>query len=81
MTVRRAVHYAAMEQGAKHLTAQVVSEESLPGFGLTWRIDADFAGQPLRFEFKRPPGRLVRQLMHFAPGTDVLFYAVHGSSA
>ena len=62
-------------EGSHVMTAKVTGSESLPGHGDTWRLDADFAGLPVTFWISKTSRRLVRQVMHVAPGTEIVFVA------
>ena len=68
--------------GSRVLTAKVTGSESVPGHGETWRVDADFAGLPVTLWISKTSRRLVREVMHVAPGTEIVFIApAPGSSA
>lgn len=62
-------------QGSRVMTAKVTGSESLEGQGDTWRLDADFAGLPVTFWISKTSRRLVRQVMHVGPGTEIVFVA------
>ncbi len=62
-------------QGAKTLSAKVVGSETLRPFGATWRLDVDFGGRSATFWITKDSRRLVRQLVHAAPGVDFLIVA------
>jgi hypothetical protein len=66
-------------QGARTLTARVIASEVLPGFGDTWRVDADFAGRAVTFWIAKTSRRLIRQLIQVAPGTELLITARGGT--
>ena len=62
-------------EGPKRLTAKVAGSEKLPGFGATWRVEADFGQRSATFWITKDSRRLVRQLVHVAPGLDILIAA------
>jgi hypothetical protein len=60
--------------GVVTLTAKVVGEEVIDGQA-TWRIDADFTGMSVSFWIGKTSRRLLKQLIHVAPGADIEFVA------
>jgi len=62
-------------QGPKNLSAKVAGSETLPRFGPTWRIEADFGGRSATFWITKDSRRMVRQLIRAAPGVDILIIA------
>jgi hypothetical protein len=66
-------------KGARRFSARVVGSEKLPNFGDTWRVDADYGGLPVTFWIAKSSRRLVRQLIHVASGTELLFLGARGS--
>lgn len=62
-------------QGPKHLSAKVAGSETLPSFGATWRVEADFGERSATFWITKDSRRLVRQLVRVAPGLDILILA------
>jgi hypothetical protein len=68
------------KQGVKSLTAKVVGEESTGGHD-AWRVDADFDGLPVTFWISKDQHRLLKQVMHVAPGADLEFVLVPSRSA
>jgi hypothetical protein len=62
-------------QGWKIVSAKVAGSESLPQFGATWRINADFGGRTATFWITKDSRRLVRQLINVAPGIQILILA------
>lgn len=62
-------------QGSKTLSAKVVASETLPRFGATWRVDADFGGRSATFWITKDSRRLVRQVIAAAPGIQFLIVA------
>jgi hypothetical protein len=68
------------KQGVKSLTAKVVGEESAAGRD-AWRVDADFSGMPVTFWISKDRRRLLKQVLHVAPGTDLEFVLVPARSA
>jgi hypothetical protein len=64
-------------QGWKIVSAKVTGSETLPQFGETWRINADFGGRTATFWITKDSRRLVRQLINAAPGIQILIVAPH----
>jgi len=64
-------------QGWKIVSAKVAGSETLPQFGETWRLNADFGGRTATFWITKDSRRLVRQLIGVAPGIQILILAVH----
>jgi len=64
-------------QGWKIVSAKVAGSETLPQFGETWRLNADFGGRTATFWITRDSRRLVRQLIGVAPGIQILILAAH----
>lgn len=64
-------------QGAKTISAKVAGSETLPRFGATWRLEADFGGRTATFWITKDSRRLVRQLVNVAPGIQFLILANH----
>ncbi len=62
-------------RGARTVSAKVAGSEKLPGFGATWRIEADLGGRRATFWITKDSRRLVRQLVHVAPALDILILA------
>lgn len=62
-------------QGTKPMSATVAGSERLPRFGAAWRIEADLGGRTATFWIAKDSRRLVRQLVHVAPGLDILIVA------
>jgi hypothetical protein len=62
-------------RGVSTLSAKVAGSEKLPRFGATWRVEADFGGRSATFWITKDSRRLVRQLVHVAPGFDILILA------
>lgn len=62
-------------QGAKTVSARVAASETLFPFGATWRVEADFGGRAATFWITKDSRRLVRQLVHVAPGLEILILA------
>lgn len=62
-------------QGAKTVSARVAASETLFPFGATWRVEADFGGRSATFWITKDSRRLVRQLVHVAPGLEILILA------
>ena len=62
-------------QGPKTVSAKVAGSETLRPFGATWRLDMDFGGRSGTFWITKDSRRLVRQLVHAAPGVDFLILA------
>jgi len=62
-------------QGPKTVSAKVAGSETLRPFGATWRLDVDFGGRSAAFWITKDTRRLVRQLVHAAPGVDFLILA------
>ena len=62
-------------QGPKTVSAKVAGSETLRPFGATWRLDVDFGGRTATFWITKDSRRLVRQLVHVAPGIDILILA------
>ena len=62
-------------RGARTISAKVADSEKLPGFGDTWRVEADLGGRRATFWITKESRRLVRQLVHVAPALDVLILA------
>ena len=62
-------------QGTKLVSAKVRGSEKLPRFGATWRVEADFGERTATFWIAKDSRRLVRQLVHVAPGLDILILA------
>jgi hypothetical protein len=77
---RVAVPAFSGRQGPATLTAYVAGEESLPGLGVAWRVEANFAGLPVTFWIDKKTRRLLQQSMKVAPGTEVVLL-VPGDSA
>ena len=67
-------------QGALTLTAEVRQEDSLPGLGTAWRVEANFGGLPVTFWVDKRTRRLLQQSMLVAPGTEVVFSVPRPSS-
>lgn len=59
-------------RGVVTLTAKVVGEE-LIGDEAAWRVDADFTGMAVTFWIAKSSRRLLKQVMHTAPGTSIEF--------
>jgi hypothetical protein len=74
-----AVPAYSARRGAQMLTAKVVASEVRPGFGDTWRVDADLAGLSVTYWIAKTSRRLVHQIIRAAPGTELVIAAV-GSS-
>jgi len=66
-------------KGARRFTARVAGSEKLAEFGDTWRVVADYGGLPVTFWITKSSRRLVRQLVHVASGTELLFQVPRGS--
>jgi len=64
-------------QGWKIVSAKVAGSETLPQFGETWRLNADFGGRTATFWITRDSRRLVRQLIGVSPGIQILILAVN----
>lgn len=62
-------------QGAKTVSARVAASETLFPFGATWRVEADFGGRAATIWITKDSRRLVRQLVHVAPGLEILILA------
>ena len=62
-------------QGPKTVSAKVAGSEKLPRFGATWRVDVDLGGRTATFWITKDSRRLVRQLVHVAPETEILILA------
>ncbi len=69
--------------GSRVLTAKVTGSELTDDYGDTWRVEADIAGLPVTFWISKTSRRLVREVMHVSPGTEIVFVAARerGSSA
>jgi hypothetical protein len=61
--------------GSRVLTPKVTGSESIDGHGDAWRVDAEIAGLEVTFWISKTSRRLVRQVMHVAPGTEIVFVA------
>jgi len=59
-------------QGAKVVSGRVAGSETLPGFGATWRVEADYGERTATFWITKNTRRLVRQLVHVTPALDIL---------
>jgi hypothetical protein len=70
-----AVPAFSARQGAATITARVTASETLPGFGSTWRVEADYAGMPVTFWIAAASRRVVRQVIRVSPGTELLYVA------
>jgi hypothetical protein len=66
-------------KGATILTAKVIAAEVLPGFGDTWRVDANFAGLSVTFWIAKSSRRLIRQVIRVTPETELVFAATRRS--
>ena len=62
-------------QGARNLSARVAGSDVQPGFGDTWRVEADFAGLSVTFWIVKTSRRVVRQVIRATPGTELLLVA------
>ena len=62
-------------EGTKRVSAKVAGSEKLPRFGATWRVEADYGERSATFWITKDSRRLVRQLVHVAPGLDILIVA------
>lgn len=67
-------------RGVVTLTAKVVGEEMIDGQA-SWRVDADFTGLAVTFWIAKSSRRLLKQVLHAAPGTDIEFIATLPRSA
>jgi hypothetical protein len=74
-----AVSTYSARRGATILTAKVVGAEVVPGFGDTWRVDANFAGLSVTFWIAKTSRRLIRQVIRVSPETELLFVAARPS--
>ena len=72
-----AVHAYSARQGAAKITARVTASETLPGFGETWRVEANYAGMSVTFWIAARSRRVVRQIIRVAPGTELLYVAAN----
>jgi len=61
-------------RGIVTLTAKVVGDDMIDGQA-TWRVDADFTGMSVSFWVAKTSRRLLKQVMHVAPGADIEFLA------
>jgi hypothetical protein len=55
------------------VTARVVGSEVIDGAGDAWRIDAHFGEVMVSFWVAKSSRKLVRQVMHIAPGVELRF--------
>lgn len=62
-------------QGSKTVSAKVAASEKLPHWGATWRVEVDLGGRTATFWIAKDSRRLVRQLVHVAPGVEILILA------
>jgi hypothetical protein len=61
-------------RGVVTLTARVAGDETIDGQA-AWRVDADFTGMAVSFWVAKKTRRLLKQVMHVAPGADIEFLA------
>jgi hypothetical protein len=57
------------EHGVVRIRARVAGSDTVPGAGVYWRVNADFAGLPVTFWIDQTNRRLGRQTLR--PGPDV----------
>jgi hypothetical protein len=66
-------------RGAQNRTAKVTATEVVPGFGETWRVDANVGEFAVTYWIAKSSRRLVRQVTRSTTGTELLFTAKKGS--
>ncbi|HTK54419.1 MAG TPA: hypothetical protein VL308_21150 [Gemmatimonadaceae bacterium] len=72
---RVAISAFSGRRGARTVSAKVAASEKLPGFGATWRVEADLGGRRATFWITKDSRRLVRQAVHVTPALDILILA------